>query len=318
MKRATITLAGALLLISGMARADLRGGWTVTRDKSERGRIHIQLNRDHNNHGQTMDLADFPGLTAAQVAATTTTPVSFSLRREAGTVSLEGSFRNGSGGGEFVFAPNPAYLATLRDLGVPVERSKPHGRSDSQEEQLLALAVLDVSTDFIRSMQAVGYRESLDDYIAMRIFQVDPALVTEFRALGMELAADDLVAGRIHGVSPAYVRQMRDLGHAGADFDDLIATRIHGATPEFIDEMRELGYGDLKLDDYVAFRIHGVTPHFVEELAELGYRDLGADDLVAFRIHGVTPGFIRDLAADGYRDISADDLVSMKIHGRRR
>jgi hypothetical protein len=318
MKRATLTLAGALLLISSMARADLRGGWTVTRDKSDRGRIHLQLSREHNNNGQTMDLADFTGLSAAQIDSTATTPVSFSMRREAGTVTLEGSFRNGSGGGEFAFAANPAYLAALRDLGVSVERTKNHGRSESAEEQLLALAVLDVSTDFIRSMQAVGYRESLDDYIAMRIFEVDPALVAEFRGLGMELSADDLVAGRIHGVSPAYVREMRALGQTAADFDDLIATRIHGATPEFIDEMRELGYGDLKLDDYVAFRIHGVTPRFVEELAELGYRDLDADDLVAFRIHGVTPEFIRDLAADGYRDVSADDLVSMKIHGRRR
>jgi hypothetical protein len=287
MKRATLTLAGALMLIACTARAEVRGGWTATRHKGDAGRLQLQLQHDHSNNGQTMDLAAFSGLTAAQVAATAPTPVTFSLRREAGTVTFDGTFRNGSGGGEFAFAPNPAYLASLRDLGVPVERAKRHG--DSADEQLLSLALLDVSTAFIRSMQAAGYRESLDDYLAMRIFDVTPELVAEYRDLGMNLSADDLVA-----------------------------TRIHGATPEFIGEMRELGYGDLDLDDYVAFRIHGVTPKFVEELAELGYRDVDADDLVAFRIHGVTAKFIRELEEDGYRDLSADDLVSMRIHGRGR
>src|SRR5688572_29454757 len=205
MKRATtLTLAGALLLIAATAHADVRGGWTATRHKGDAGRLQFQLHHGHNNNnGQTMGLAAFTGLTAAQVAATASTPVTFFLRREAGTVTFDGTFRNGSGGGELSFAPNPAYLATLRDLGVPVERAKRHG--DSADEQLLSLALLDVSTAFIRSMQAAGYRESLDDYLAMRIFDVTPELVEEFRDLGMRLSADDLVAGRIHGVSPAYV-----------------------------------------------------------------------------------------------------------------
>jgi hypothetical protein len=316
MKRAALTLAGALLLIAGAARADLHGSWTATRPKLEPARLHLQLERDHDNQGQTMELADFAGLTAAQVASAASTPVSFSLRREAGTVTLEGTFRNGRGGGTFAFAPNAGYLAALRELGVAITPGKRRG--GSQEEQLLALAVLDVSTAFIRSLQAIGYRESLDDYIAMRIFKVTPDLVAAYRELGMKLAADDLVAGQIHGVSPAYVKQMRDLGSRHVTFDELVATRIHGATPEFIAKMRDLGYGGLELDDYVAFRIHGVTPELVDELAEVGYRDVAADDLVAFRIHGVTPQFIRGLQDDGERDLSADDLVSIKIHGGRR
>ena len=315
MKRAALTLAATFLLIAGAARADLEGGWTASRAKSQPGWIHLQLNRDHDNTGQSMKLAELTGLTAAQIDAAGSTPVAFSLRREAGTVTFEGSFRNGHGGGEFTFAPNAAYLASLRELGVPVKVGKHEG--ESEEEQLLSLAVLDVSTAFIRSMQAVGYRESLDDYIEMRIFKVDPELVSEYQALGMKLSADDLVAGQIHGVSPDYVREMRELDRK-VTFDDLVASRIHGATPEFIGQMRDLGYGGLDLDDYVTFRIHGVTPKFVGELAELGYRDVKADDLVAFKIHGVTPEFIRDLQARGEHDLSPDDLISMKIHGRWR
>jgi hypothetical protein len=314
-KKAALILTGVYLLMAMAARGDLGGAWTATTGKRPDGRLQLQLHRGHDNTGQTMKIADFTGLSAAQVASAAATPVTFSLRREAGTVSFEGSFRAGSGSGTFVFAPDAAYLEELRSLGVPASRGKHRG--ESEEEQLLSLAVLDVSTDFIRSMQGAGYRVSLDKYIAMRIFDVNPELIADFRELGMTLDADQLIAGRIHGVTPAYVAQMRDLGRR-ADFDDLIATRIHGATPEFIAEMRDHGYGDLDLDDYVAFRIHGVSPKFVEELADLGYRDLSADDLVAFRIHGVTAEMIRELQAEGYDDISPDDLVSMKIHGRWR
>jgi hypothetical protein len=288
MRRATLSAAIALLLVAGTAHAAVRGGWSASRPQGEPGRIHLQLNRDHDNFGQTMKLSDFTGLTAAQLAATAATPVSFSLRREAGTLRLEGVVRNGSGGGQFEFTPNPAYLDSLRELGIEDTAGKHHG-SRSSEERLLTLAVLDVSTDFIRSLQSVGYDESLDTYIEMRIFDVTPDLIADFRALGVRLPAKKLVAGQIHGVTPAYVERMRASHGADLDFDDLVATRIHGATPEFIAEMADLGYGDLDLDQYVAFRIHGVTPRF-----------------------------IRDLEDDGYRDVSPDDLVSMKIHGRSR
>jgi hypothetical protein len=316
MKRATRSAAAtALLLVAGTAHAAVQGGWSASRPQGVPARIHLQLNRGNDNFGQTIELADFTGLTAAQLDGPVATRVAFELRREAGTLRFTGVAGDGDGGGQFVFTANPAYLDSLRALGVEVT-GRHHGRR-SPEEHLLNLAVLDVSTAFIRSLQAAGYDESLDTYVEMRIFDVTPELIADFRALGMRLPARRLIEGRIHGVTPDYVERMRAAHGAGLDFDELVATRIHGATPDFIAEMDALGYGDLDLDDYVAFRIHGVSPEFVEELAELGYRDLDGDDLVAFRIHGVTPRFIRELAEDGHEDVSPDDLVSMRIHGRR-
>jgi hypothetical protein len=317
MKRFPFIATFALLLTATVAHADLSGGWTVTRQKGEPGRIQLNLSHGHSNNGQTMRLADFAGLTAAQVAAATSTPVSFTLQREAGTIRFAGTFRNGSGGGEFEFTPNAAYLATLRDLGVRVSDGGRQG-GDSPDERLLSMAVLNVSTDFIRSMKAVGYDVSLDDYVAMRIFDVDPDLVAAFRARGMRPSADQLVASQIHGATPEFIGRMRDLGYGSLKLDDYVAFRIHGVSQAFVQELADLGYRDLDGDDLVAFRIHGVSPDFVRELAELGYRDVSGDDLVAFRIHGVTPKFIRDLQQDGYDDLSADDLVSMRIHGRHR
>jgi hypothetical protein len=318
MKRATLAFFFALFALLDTARAELDGDWTLRRAHGRPGLVHLQLERDHDNFGQTLDLADFSGLEPAHFTTAGSIPLTFSLRREAGTVTFTGDFRDGRGRGTFTFAANPGYRQSLAALDLDPRRSRGDGKSE--EEELLALAVLDVSTTYIRSMIAAGYRESLDEYLSMRIFGVTPELVADFQSLGISPSAEEIVATQIHGANPDYIREMRALVGEDLDLDELVATRIHGAEPDFIAEMAALGYGlgDLDLDDYIAFRIHGVSPDFVEELAELGYEDLSADDLVAFRIHGVTPAMIRDLSEEGYHDLDPDDLVSMRIHGRGR
>lgn len=311
MKR-TITLA-LTLLIATTALADVHGSWTASTDNEKPGKFHMNMNRGrHHNFGNTMNVADFAGLTDAQIRASSMTPVQFRLAREAGTVSFEGTFRNGDGAGQFTFTPNRNYVAAVRNLGVELDLDG-HGEKKSEEDQLFTLAVLDVSTAYIKSLQAEGYRLSLEKYLSMRIFNVTPEYIREMRSLGFrELDADDLVSTRIHKVTPEYIRQMRAAGW-DLSIDELQSSRIHKATPEFAEEMRKLGY-NLSFDDLIAFRIHRVTPEFIKELRTLGYDRVDADDLVAMRIHKVTADYIRELKAAGYNNVPVDKLVSMRIH----
>ena len=310
MKRVA-TLAAALLFLAGAAAAEtLRGSWTASSEENDK--FHLNITRRHSQNGQTMRIADFSGLTAAQIRSAEMVPVRFALNREAGAAEFEGTFRDGYGGGQFTFTPNAKYLDTIRSMGIPLGDID---ENDSDSDTLLHLAIHDVSTAFIRSMQAEGYRVSLDKYLAMRIFRVTPELVREFRSLGFErISADDLIASQIHRVTPAYVREMRAAGYRDLSLDDLQATRIHKVTPEFIAEMKSFGYA-LDLDDATAFRIHRVTPEFIRELRSLGYDNISADQLVAMRIHRVTPEFIRQLKEAGYEKIPVQKLIDMKIHG---
>ena len=344
----TRTVPMALTLIAclwaGTAHA-VQGTWTAKVDGMRADRIYLALRYSGtNNMDFTHDVSVLTGLAAEAVRARTSTPVSFALDREAGRVSFEGSFENGKGSGHFTFEPNAGYLDKVRALGVDVSRrnSDPPWRGD---ERLLFLALIDVSTDYIRSMIAEGYEVTLEDYQEMRLFEVTPAHVREMRSLGFDhISARELVATRIHGITPEYVREMRaagwdlslselqsarifnvtpelreemaKLGYR-VSIDKLIAFRVHGVTPEWIAEQRSLGYGELSADDLVSMRIFNVTPEFREEMAKLGYR-VSVDKLTAFRIHGVTPEWIEELKKLGYAHLSADDLISMKIHGVRR
>lgn len=312
---ATLTLAVSLFAPAALA-ATIDGAWTASHDDRRADRLYlsISLGRSFQN-GNTMRTRELTGLSDAQIRATTMTPVRFELRREAGTIAFEGTFRNGKGAGQFDFTPNRGYIGAVRALGIEFDLGRRRHRDRSDDEDLFHLAMHDVSTAFIKSMIAEGYRVSLDDYLSMRIFDITPEYIREMRSLGFaSLDAGELVASRIHKVTPGYVREMRAAGWKDLSLDELQSTRIHGATPEFAEEMKKLGYGGLDLDDLVSFRIHRVTAEFITELRTLGYRDVPADDLLAMRIHRVTPDFIRKVANAGYVNVPVEKLIEMRIH----
>ena len=109
---ATLALAGTL---AGHAQtgADIHGTWTA---ELRNGRVFLQVRapapRDWNGDrwnsdwsmGQTYPVEEFTGLPANDDQLTAST-VKFEMRREAGTLAFEGSFREGRGAGLFGFNP---------------------------------------------------------------------------------------------------------------------------------------------------------------------------------------------------------------------
>jgi len=280
-------LAPLALLACSLASSALaiEGEWKAERWSSGLLQLSLTYGRTH-NFGTNYDPSSFEGLSPAEIGAATRTPVSFALEGEAGRVTFEGAFERGKGRGHFVFEPKLGYFDAVRALGVSDTRVHRQDPSATRDERLLTLTLLDVSTAYIRSMIAEGYREDLDTYLTMRIFDVDPD----------------------------YIRAMRAQGFGDFSAEDLIAMRIHGVTPEFRDEMAQLGYR-LTMDQLVAFRIHGVTRQWIEGLKEMGYDHVDADKLVSTRIFQVTPAFIRELRDAGYPHLSIDELISMRVQG---
>ena len=284
------------------------GTWSASVSRAQPERMHLSLStRRDNQMGNTFDREVFTGLTQEQVFSTSHTPVRFALQREAGVVTFEGTFRDGIGTGEFAFEPHREYPRTLRSLGVSL------ADKEDEDQQLFQLAMFDVSSAFIRSMQAIGYREPLEMYEQFRIFDVNPGYVRDMAAVGFDhLSASKLVETRIHGATPEYIRTMRAAGD-DLTLDKYIESRIFQITPEFRSEMSRAGYHDLNRDVLTQFRIHGVTTAFIQELRDLGYDRVPAQQLVEMRIHGVTPDFIRRVGRAGYRHVPVEKLVQMRI-----
>jgi hypothetical protein len=310
MLRRILRFSAAMVAAAGLARAaSLEGTWTASADEERPGKIYVNLQTHPNsNMGSIFDPQEFKGLASASLTSKTRVPVRFEVRREAGTVTFEGTFRDGRGGGDFTFVSNPEYLETLRSMGLRFR-----AKERDVEHQMLNLTMFDVSTSFIRSMRAIGYDETLDRYVEFRIFGVDPDYVREMRSVGFDhLSGAKLVETRIHGATPEDIRAARRSGD-DLTLDQYIESRIFQVTPAFSEEMSRAGYPDLRRDMLVQFRIHGVDPGFVQDLSALGYRKIPADKLVEMKIHGVTPEFIRKVEKAGYHRVPVDKLVQMRI-----
>ena len=109
--------------------------------------------------------------------------MSFALERDAGRFSCEGTFRRGEGAGHFTFAPRPEFVAAMRGLGYVLD-----------DEKLYSMAILDVSREFVRQLDALGYaRLELDDLLSLRIHGADPTFIREVKELGYDhLPVEDL------------------------------------------------------------------------------------------------------------------------------
>jgi hypothetical protein len=314
MKRIQTLALAVCLLAANAAFADLDGAWTASIDEKRPDRLYMSITYGHHNqNGSMWNLVTFSGLTSDQINAPAMTPVQFVVDREAGKISFEGTFRRARGAGQLTFHGNAGYPDAIRKLGVKFDLDRRN--RDDPEETLFTLAMHDVSTAFIRSMQAEGYHETLEKYLSMRIFDITPEYIREMRSLGFKnIDAEELVATRIHKVTPDYVRQMRAAGW-DLSLEELQSSRIFKAGPEFAEEMKKLGYGGLSHQQLVSFRIHKVTPEFIAEMRKLGYSGLSADDLISMRVHRVTPEFIHELEDAGYKNVPIEKLVNMRIHG---
>ena len=312
MIRPIVTLCALLAAapVTHAASREVAGVWTAAVSEKRTDRLQFSLQTaKHGQNGTSFDRSEFSGLAAAQVGSSARVPVQFELRREAGTIVFEGTFRAGKGAGEFTFVPNRDFPRKLEALGVQfVDKG-----GEGVERGLFALAIFDVTTDFIRSLQAIGYSVPLEKYEAFRIFDVDPEYVHDMAAVGFaHLSADKLVETRIHGATPDYIREMRRSGD-DLPLDKYIESRIFQITPEFASEMARAGYPNLGRDVLVQFKIHGVTTDFINDLKQLGYTRIPAQKLVEMRIHGVTPEYIRRLETAGYKHVPIDKMVQMRI-----
>ena len=106
MKRA-LALVFTLALAAAAHAESLRGMWTAsTWSVKDIERIQLNMQREHSNWGQDFKIASFEGLSRAQIMSAADVPVKFAMRRDAGTISFDGSFRDGEGAGHFNFTPN--------------------------------------------------------------------------------------------------------------------------------------------------------------------------------------------------------------------
>lgn len=204
--------------------------------------------------------------------------VKFALVRAAGTFNCEGWVHNGSGSGHWTFAPNAAFPGELAKRGV---------QGTPTDEQMLRLAMGNLSLD----------------------------LVDEFKRDGYSMTADDLVRAANHGVNIDYVHAMKQAGVQSGSLEKLIRLLDHGVTPKYVQEMNSMGYKNLGEDELVRLRDHGVTAQFASEMKKAGLGDVDAHELSRLQDHGVNTEFVNNIRNAGFTNLTANEYVRLADHG---
>jgi beta-lactamase regulating signal transducer with metallopeptidase domain len=319
---------------SPAAPEDTRAGTWEIRESSEPGSVYLQLTERHSSSGSTVRVDRLEGLSLAELQGAGTT-VKFTLRRDAGSFTFEGTCRNGVGAGTYTFSPSATFSAELekRGLGRPtpsdqyqlarhdvglafVDEVSKQGYKRPDISELVRAGQHGVHLDYLRAIGDLGYHlGTLDPLITLRDHGVGPEYVRDLVALGFkQLSADDLRVARDHGVSAEYIRGLQELGYTSLGMEELVTARDHGVSPEFARELSVLGYTKLPIEELIKLRDHGVSGPFVRDLRQLGYR-AGPTELINARDHGVSTEFVRELSALGYKELPLEALIRLRDHG---
>lgn len=309
------------------------GTWEIRPSRTE-GSVQLRLRELNSESGTNVRIDQLDGLTPALLTGTDG-PVSFRIRRDAGTLNFTGVFRSGVGAGTFSHTADPNFAAQLakRGYAAPTDREQyqmtrydvgfgfidelnKQGYAKTTTAELVRAGQHGVQATFVREMAAAGYRlGSLDALITLRDHGVTPSYVRGLAEQGFKgLPADELRRARDHGITPEFVRAMREAGYASLTMDQLIRARDHGVTAEYVRGMRDAGYGAVSLEQLVNARDHGVTVEFVRELGAAGHGKLAIEHLVRARDHGISPAYVRDMRQLGHT-VPLDELIRARSHG---
>lgn len=284
--RLTLVLAAAAAAAVGFAARSQeapRLDWQIERWKGEPGvqfSLSYRTEHDSSSNSHPAELAQFAGLTEAQLASPTLTTVRFALRRDAGDFDCDGSARADHASGSCDFKANAGFATVLKSYG--------YGPADAAD--LFQLAYADIGKPYLAELARQGYGAGV---------------------------VDDLRRAGQHGVTLTYLREMGQAGYHADSLQGLVRIRDHGISIRYIQDLRAAGYTHPSLDELLRARDHGVSAQFATSLAGQGYRGLPLDTLVRLRDHGVTAGFAvraNAQAPDGVK-LTADELIRVRDRG---
>ncbi|MFT4664753.1 MAG: hypothetical protein ACI9XB_001701 [Gammaproteobacteria bacterium] len=232
----------------------------------------------------------------------------FYIKREAGTLNLNGSFSGTKGEGTFSFKTDDSFMNYLAKNGMKIKR----------EPDLFHLFLGGIDKEYIGYLRSAGFKADGRDLIDLAIHGVDKNAAQGYVKVFKDLKyknykVRDLIQFQIHDVSPEYVNEIRTQGVIDLTVEEIVQARIHDVDPTFIKSVKEYGL-DLYLQEIIQFSIHDVDASYIMALKNTGFTNLTYGDIVQAKIHDVSPEFIRAIQSTGMKNMKMEDLVQFSIH----
>jgi hypothetical protein len=311
-----LSLGGSLALVASLTAAgapeasrDVKGTWSLN-NWIPGSSVHLTLKHRSGSSrwqwGTDQPLSDLRGLTKDQLHAASS-PVKFTLARDAGTFSFEGSVMMGLGTGEFGFTPDPTFAAKLQALEL---RTVP-------DQDLFGMAIRDISIAYASEVMRSGIKgASVRDLSRFLDHGVELSFIRELTSIGTtNLSPDDVIKLRDHGVEADLLRALKAAGYGDLASSDIVKLRDHGVDAAYIEGLQDSGSERLHADEIVRLRDHGIDPDFVKGLLSVRQGLSGVDDIIKLREHGVDAEYVARIETAGFTGLSVDQIIRLREHG---
>jgi hypothetical protein len=312
---------------------ETEGNWFAT---IKGNTIQIQFKgAENDNSSSTFQLNEFNDLPRDKQGT-------FTLTREAGTMTFIGKLEGDKGMGTYKFAASKTYAAAMSKEGIDlnedndsmvffminikqsyVQMLKKNGYNNLDKDELIPLAALDVNEAYITSIKQAVPDIDLDNLVPFKSLGIDKAYVEEVRKAGYkDLSPDNIIALKSQGIDGKYIKEFHSAVNSkknnedaeDAD-DDMVAFKSLNIDQFFIDSFKKIGYNDLSNDDLMALKSLNITPEYITSFKKAGYNTIKTEDVFALKSLNVTPELIVQYKELGFKDLDLSDVVGAKAVG---
>lgn len=266
--------------------------------------IHIQFGGRHWNSGASFALSEAGPLPTDKQG-------SFTVKRDAGTVTFNGIFEGKRGHGTYSFEEDPTFRSYLTQEGF----------SSISENLMIHLYFTNINKAYFAFMKENGYTGiTMTELKQLAEENMNQHVVSNYLELFRkdnygQVKLERIVELREHGVSPSFIVKFHDMGYSDVPLDKAVELMDHGVDPEFVEDMKKIGQRNITLDEAIELRDHGVSVEFVKSLTDMGYSNISLEKAVQLVDHGVSANLVRGFREMGFKDLSLDQAVKLVDHG---
>lgn len=309
------------------------GNWMATIKGNE---VDLQLKSDEkDNSSSTFQLSEFKDLQRDKQGT-------FTLTREAGTMTFTGKFEGDKGTGTYKFTADKNYQAAMLKEGIKVTEDddlmvfflvnvkqsyvqmvKQKGYKNPDKDQLIPLVALDVNEVYIASIKQAIPDIDLDNLVPFKSLGIDKAYIEDIRKSGYkDLSPGNIIALKSQGIDGKFIADVRSAAkgnNSGEDTsnsdDDVLALKALNVDKAFINSLKEVGYDNLSNSDLIAMKSLNVTADYIKGFQKAGFTTIKPGDMIALKSQNITPALVQQYKDLGFNNLDMGDVVGAQATG---
>jgi hypothetical protein len=308
------------------------GNWFATIKGNE---VELQLKSgEKDNSSSTFQLSEFNDLQRDKQGT-------FTLTREAGTMTFTGKFEGDKGTGTYKFTADKNYQAAMLKEGIKitdddlmvffmvnikqsyVQMVKQKGYTNPDKDQLIPLVALDVNESYIASIKQAIPDIDLDNLVPFKSLGIDKAYIEEIRKSGYkDLTPGNIIALKSQGIDGKFIADVRSAAKANNNSendsnsdDDVLAFKALNIDKAYINSLKEAGYDHLSNDDLIAMKSLNVKAEYIRDFQKAGFANIAPDDLIALKSQNITPVLVQQYKDLGFTNLKMDDIIGANATG---